>query len=336
MSVKVFAGLEGFAALEQEWNDLVYRSITNVVFLTYEYQSVWWEYLGEGDLFFVAVRDETERLVGIAPFFRTEDNLGQQVIEFVGCFDVSDYLDLIADREHVEMVCRAVMEVLRDGEISWDILSLCNIPETSTTRTILAGLAHEQGYNAVLEVEDVCPVVDLPETWEEYLAMLEGKDRREIRRKLRKAGRTAQVEFQLLHTRDEILEHLDIFFDLHQKSHPEKAAFMSEPMKAFFRAMGQVLGERDWVELALLRFDGTPVATMLSFDYENEIQLYNSGFEATGYYATLSPGWVLTAYYIQNAIERGRRRFDFLRGNEDYKYRFGGKDTKVYRLTVEK
>ena len=335
MSVKVLQGSEGFAVLEEEWNDLLRRSITNVVFLTYEYQKVWWDHLGEGDLFFVAVRDDTDRLVGIAPFFRTEDSLGQQVIEFVGCFDVSDYLDVIADREHVEMVCRAVMEVLTDGEISWDVLSLCNIPEASSTRTILAGLAHEQGYNAVLEVEDVCPVVDLPATWEEYLATLEGKDRREIRRKLRKAGRTARVEFQLLRG-EEVLAHLDTFFELHQKSHPEKAAFMTAQMKGFFRAMSQVLGARDWVELALLRFDGVPVATMLSFDYNNEIQLYNSGFEATGYYAALSPGWVLTAYYVQNAIERGKRRFDFLRGDEDYKYRFGGKDVPVYRLTVEK
>jgi len=336
MSIEVYVDARAFEELGKVWNELVNRSVTNTIFLTHEWQTVWWEQLGEGDLFLIAVRSDDGTLVGIAPLFRGVDSAGRRVMEFVGCFDVSDYLDIIADREYVEEVCRAAMDTLAGGEIEWDVLSLCNIPEASPTRTLLAELAGERGYNVTLEVEDVCPIVALPASWDEYLATLNGKDRREVRRKIRKAGRTVRVDWQLLRTPGEIDEHLDVFFDLHQKSHPEKAEFMDEQMQAFFRAMSAVLARQGWVELALLQFDGIPVAATMSFDYDNKILLYNSGYEAEGYYASLSPGWILTAFHVESAIERGKSHFDFLRGDEDYKYRFGGRDTLVYRLTVEK
>jgi CelD/BcsL family acetyltransferase involved in cellulose biosynthesis len=50
----------------------------------------------------------------------------------------------------------------------------------------------------------------------------------------------------------------------------------------------------------------------------------------------LSLGVVLTAKAIEHAIENGRSTFDFLRGNETYKYRFGAKDTEIYRLAISR
>jgi len=52
------------------------------------------------------------------------------------------------------------------------------------------------------------------------------------------------------------------------------------------------------------------------------IWVYNSGINFE--YSAYSPGWVLLAYLLQWANENHRERFDFMRGNEDYKYRFGG------------
>lgn len=336
MRIDVFRDEKGFDVLREEWNPLLRRSETDAVFLTHEWQSVWWAHLGEGELLIIAVRDDAGDLLGIAPLFCTTDQEGRRKVEFVGCKDVSDYLDVIASIGHAEQVCAAVLDVLGDGDLAWDVLSLCNIPEASPTRSVLLDLARQRGYAAEAAVEDVCPVVRLPNSWEAYLEMLGGKNRRELRRKLRRAARTARMELQLLRRPDEVEEAMGTFFELHQMSHPEKAAFMDEQMQGFFRAMSRTLAGRGWLELALLHFDGIPVAATLAFDYRDEILLYNSGYHAEGYYAALSPGWVLTALHIQSAIERGRKAFDFLRGDEDYKYRFGGKDTKVYQLTISK
>jgi CelD/BcsL family acetyltransferase involved in cellulose biosynthesis len=62
--------------------------------------------------------------------------------------------------------------------------------------------------------------------------------------------------------------------------------------------------------------------------------VYNSGLNPA--YLSLSPGWVLLSHLIQWAIENDRKEFDFLRGDEKYKYRFGGVDRYIARLTISR
>jgi len=42
------------------------------------------------------------------------------------------------------------------------------------------------------------------------------------------------------------------------------------------------------------------------------------------------------AHLIRWAIDHGRTEVDFLRGDEDYKYRLGGVDRHIVRLTIER
>jgi CelD/BcsL family acetyltransferase involved in cellulose biosynthesis len=61
--------------------------------------------------------------------------------------------------------------------------------------------------------------------------------------------------------------------------------------------------------------------------------VYNSGYDPSQF-SHLSPGIVVTARCIEHAISLGRSEFDFLRGDEVYKYRFGAQDTEVRRLLI--
>jgi CelD/BcsL family acetyltransferase involved in cellulose biosynthesis len=63
--------------------------------------------------------------------------------------------------------------------------------------------------------------------------------------------------------------------------------------------------------------------------------VYNSGLDPAAY--RLSPGIILMAHLIRHAIERQEHEiFDFLRGDEPYKYSLGGTDTHIYRLSVKR
>jgi CelD/BcsL family acetyltransferase involved in cellulose biosynthesis len=115
-------------------------------------------------------------------------------------------------------------------------------------------------------------------------------------------------------------------------SHPAKAKFLEDPQNmAFFRAIAPITAACGWLQLTFLTVDGVPAAGYLNFDYNNRILVYNSGLLPEGY-AHLSPGIVLLTYNIRYAIEHGRKAFDFLRGNEEYKYRMGGVDQPVMAL----
>jgi CelD/BcsL family acetyltransferase involved in cellulose biosynthesis len=165
--------------------------------------------------------------------------------------------------------------------------------------------------------------------------LLDKKQRHEIRRKLRKADNEVTTRFIIVGPEQDLEAEMQTFIDLHQKSTPEKDKFMDPQMQAFFFDVGHALQAQGWLQLAFIEMDGIKAASLLNFDYGDSILVYNSGYDPAQFYH-LSPGIVVTARCIEHAISQGRREFDFLRGDEVYKYRFGAKDTKVRRLLIAK
>jgi CelD/BcsL family acetyltransferase involved in cellulose biosynthesis len=336
MRIEVHSESGGFWALKPEWNDLLQRSSSSTLFLTWEWQSTWWKHLGEGSLLLLGFRSEDDgRLVGIAPLFRALTDDGQTVFYLVGCRDVSDYLDLIIEQGQEEAVYQALLEYLEREAQDWDLLDFCNIPQDSLTHVRLRELAEARGYQTLVEIEDVCPIIGLPGTWDEYLMTLSKKQRHEVRRKLRRADAGADTRFVVIGPEDDLRAAVQDFIDLHQKSTPEKDQFMDPLMQGFFFEMAQVLQDQGWLQLVFVEMDGERAAALLNFDYGDSILVYNSGYDPARF-RHLSPGIIVTARSIEHAVTLGRAHYDFLRGDEVYKYRFGAEDTEVRRLLVGK
>jgi CelD/BcsL family acetyltransferase involved in cellulose biosynthesis len=322
----------GFAALRPEWNQLLRESCCDTIFLTWQWQTTWWKHLGDGGLLLLGFRSGDGRLVGLAPLYYDNCDPQKRVIRMIGCRDVSDYLDLIIARGHEEAVYRRFVSYLSREAEPWDVLDLCNIPQASQTFVLLQAMAEAEGYQTLVEIEDVCPIIPLPATWDEYLMMLDKKQRHEVRRKLRRAE-DAGSRFLIVGPNDDLRAEMATFIELHQKSTPEKDAFMDPQMQGFFLDVTQAAHQEGWLQLAFVEMEGERSASLLNFDYNNGILVYNSGYDPASF-RHLSPGIVVTAQCIENAITLGRDRFDFLRGGEEYKYRFGAQDTRVRRLLI--
>jgi len=324
-----------FDTLAEEWTALLHRSAADTVFLTPAYQRAWWHNLGTGDLHVVTVR-EHEELVGIAPLFAVERDVEGRVLQTVGCVEVSDYLDLVCAPGREAEVLRALLDFLSgtDGP-QWDLMDLCNIHRDSPTLHLLPSLALERGWRSQSEVQEVCPVVQLPGTWEEYLAGLDRKQRREVRRKVRRAEAVEGLRTFTVGPEHDLHAEVDAFLELMAKSSPEKAAFLDTPMRAFFHEVARAASDAGWLQLAFLELQGQRLASYLHFIYDNQVLVYNSGLDWEAD-PGLSAGIVLTAHLIRQAIEEGRAAYDFLRGGEQYKYRLGGRDVTVHRLILER
>ncbi len=326
----------GFWALKPEWNNLLRRSRCDTLFLTWEWQSTWWRHLGEGNLLLLGFRAVDDgRLVGIAPLFQSQNEDGQWVLYLNGCRDISDYLDLIIEVGQEDAVYQALLGYLDREAPAWDLVDLCNIPQDSLTFVRLRKLAEAQGYQTLVEIEDVCPIIRLPATWDDYLMTLDKKQRHEIRRKLRRADSEADTRFLIAGQDHDLRAEMHSFIELHQKSTPEKDKFMEPQMQGFFLDVADMLQAKGWLQLAFLEIDGQRAASLLNFDYGDAILVYNSGYDPAQF-SQLSPGIVVTAQCIEHAIALGRSKFDFLRGDEVYKYRFGAQDTEVRRLLIGK
>lgn len=334
MDLELFTDENGFDALRDQWNDLLARSRSKTLFLTWEWQTTWWRFLGQGDLYLLAWCD-AGRLVAVAPLYLHDAADGQRRFDLVGCVDVSDYLDLIVEAGREEAVYRALLDWLAsDACPPWDVTGLCNLAETSLTHRRLPELAASRGWQAVTTLEDVCPVIVLPGDFETYLQeILSKKQRHEVRRKLRRIEEEAAMRWYVVDVASDLRPEIDAFVRLHRLSKQEKHGFMTEEMEAFFRAIMQTLYDAGWLHLAFIEVNGAKAAAMLSFIYDGRLLVYNSGYDPASY-AELSPGIVLTTRVIEDAIARGLHIFDFLQGNEIYKYRFGAQDTAVYSTVM--
>ena len=336
MQLKVFKDGAGFVALRPHWNGLLESSPANTLFLTWEWQSTWWRCLGEGDLYLLAWFDD-DRLVGIAPLYLTQGDDGMRRFALVGCVDVSDYLDVIAAPGCEDVVFAALLDWLQSPAApAWDVVSLCNLPQNSATHRRLPELAAAGGLTSVVAVDDVCPIIELPADYETYLQdVLSKKQRHEVRRKARRIEEAAAVTWYAIDGASDLRAETDAFIELHRLSTTEKHSFMTSEMQGFFQEIVREMHQAGWLYLAFIELNGQRAAAMLGFIYDGRLLVYNSGYDPQSF-AELSPGIVLTSYIIEDAINRNLRVFDFLQGDEVYKYRFGASDTLVYDVTIQK
>ena len=344
-----------FDDLAAEWEALLARSVTETTFLRPYWQKAWWRAYEAGkELRVLTVREEGGELVGIAPLFLhamavdpaaalpalnierpsvPEPSVVRRILHPVGGTEVSDYLDWIVARQEAPSTYKALWRYLANSVHDWDLLDLHCIPDGSPTLAHLPQLARSSGLSVSIEREEVCPIIELQDSWDGYLATLSKKQRHEIRRKVRKAHREAQVEWRRAIAGDALEEDIELFFRLHEASAPDKAAFWNDETRRFFRDVTWALHQEGRLELSLIYYNGEPVASLFCFREKDSILVYNSGYEPERY-RSLSSGLVLLSHVIEDAIERGFREFDFLRGDERYKYDFGGVDKVIYRLGV--
>ena len=127
---------------------------------------------------------------------------------------------------------------------------------------------------------------------------------------------------------------MDDFMRLHRMSMPDKAEFMTPEREQFFRDVSAALADEGMTCLRFLELDGERVATSLSFICNGVKYLYNSGYNPE--HSRLAVGLLNHAYNIQRSIEQGLRVFDFMRGDESYKYHLGGQDRRLFRVTAQR
>lgn len=337
MKITLFESDDLFLAVpEEEWDELLVDSSADRVFLTHVWQSEWWQAYHPGQVWTLVLRDDTSnRLLGLVPWFLEIDPDGMRIIRAIGCTDVTDYLEIVARRGYEDAVFEAVADYIAAHTSSYERICLCNLPQESPTLVLLARLLEERCLVVTTGLEDVCPVIELPDEWEAYVASLDKKNRHELRRKLRRASGSAdKVDWYIVGNEQNIDEEMARFLRLMAASSEDKTRFLADPAnRTFFEHVVPVIAKRGWLQLAFLTVNGEAAAAYLNFEYSNRVLVYNSGHDPVSY-SHLSPGIVLLAKLIERAINQKRELFDFLRGNESYKYDMGGKDTGVYQMVI--
>ena len=314
-----------FDDVAAEWSDLLSQSVVNTPFQTLQWQRVWVRELGNGEPLCILSFVDNGKVLGMASLRAANGN-----VTFVGDEDVCDYNDFLVAAEKEGPFFNALLDYL-DGQ-QWNTLKLYSLTEGSPTLVHLPDLAKSRGHRVDVHQQEVCPGKLLPGTWDDYLAGLTKKYRHELRRKLRRLGSAEGVKWYALTSPEDVKKGMDDFLSLLAMSRQDKRQFLTPEREGFFRSVGAELSEMGLLSLFFLEVQGVRVASALTFDYGSSRMLYNSGYNPEyGYY---SVGLLLKALSLRSAIEEGKSYYDFLRGDEPYKYQLGGVDKPVYSMVI--
>jgi len=261
--------------------------------------------------------------VGVAPLL-----VENRTARLIGDADVCDHLDLVAAADGRSEWCRALLRYLKVEGI--ERLELNPVRPDSAVMTALVPAARANGYPVSISEDGVLFEVELPGSWDGYLETLSGKQRHEVRRKLRRLENSAAAGSRVLEDPAAVRAAMDDFFVLFRQNREDKAAFMSEQMEAYFRLLAEYV---PGMRIVFLDVDGAPAAGVLCCDHDGTRYLYNSGYDNN--LAPLSVGILCKIFSIRESIARGLKRYDFLKGNEIYKRQLGGKPVAIYSCQIE-
>ena len=173
---------------------------------------------------------------------------------------------------------------------------------------------------------DVSVNLQLPSSYEEYLASLSKKRRHELKRKKRIFSDSLK-SFSLQESNSK--ENFNAFISQHQKSSGEKGSFMNKENIEYFELLYQLPG---W-KLYFLQSDLGDLSYAFVYENKNGVYLYNSSKNPD--FDNLNSGIVLIDLIVQKLIDEKKVFFDFLKGTERYKFDLGGNAVQLYDVELK-
>jgi len=353
MSIELITTWPQLAALETRWNDLA----AGMPFRSWDWLATWWKHYGtaarghvgnqppnDRQLYLLAVYGEENysngngerELIGIAPWYLDRSIVTGKVLRWLGSGEVcSDHLSLVCHPENQEHVAAAVADALTHTCDDWDRLDLDAVDADDGAVSALATQLEMRECLVSRQAADACWVLDLPSSWDDYLASVSKSHRKQLRQLDRQVLETERVEWHSATGSADFDVAWNVLVDLHQRrrqSLGEPGCFASRTFHAFHREVSGCLLERGQLRLSWLTLDGQPAAAEYQFADGRTTYAYQSGLDPDR--LADQPGRLSTILCVRAALNEGHARFDFLRGNEPYKahWRAEPRATWNYRI----
>ena len=233
----------------------------------------------------------------------------------------------------VAQVLPAILDFLWSARSDWDLLILGEIFEDGDLHAAVQAFCEREGLALRHQEERLCPYIELPSTYDDYLATFSQKRRKELKRQTRVILEDFGAVVEVHTGAQAVAENLDVLMQLHtgRWNSANQTGNMGRPGFArFLQHVCSAPPAGSVPRLYLMKHEQKPVAALLVFQSGQAALAYSIGRETNCHISHLSPGFALLAWSIRDSIEQGLRYYDFLRGDERHKTHL----TKSSRKTV--
>jgi len=352
MQVFRFTTLDELEPYADDWD----RLAGGVPFRSWEWLSSWWRHYGQDDyaedpktrLAVLGVFDDADAMVGLAPWSVEFSTVWGRVIRPLGSGEVcSDYLGLLCGSEKQHQVAAALADYLTEqsdnpntdntnrDRLCWDLLELGSVDAEDLATARLIGQMAGRRCKVDRRAGPNCWRIDLPDSWEDYLAMLSKSHRKQLRRLEREMLAPGRAVLRVVERLGDLPRAVEILVRLHQrrrKSLGQAGCFDSRRFAAFHREVMPRLLRSGRLQLSRLEIDGRPAAAEYQLAGGGVVYAYQSGVDPE--LLDAQPGRLITLATLRRAIRQGFKAFDFLRGDEPYKPHFRARPRTSLEIRV--
>ena len=323
MQFSIVTTSDALIALGDRWNDLVARSPDCSVFQTYAWLANWWRFFGQDRALRVILAEEDGTLFGLLPVYIERSHLlpviGLRKLRLIGYGGdtAPDDLGLILDGERRQDALDAVIAGLESLRPEWDIAEFDDLDPKSPLIGAMQTIRPDE-----VDIAEGASIsyVELPETFDEYLAKLSSNRRWKIRKGRKKLLESTGYRFHVVATQDELDRHYPDLVRLHKdrwQTRAEDIGFSTEGYVEFHKSVMADMLKQDCLRLMLLISDEEAIAANYCYRWQGGFYFFQGGFAKA--YEPYRIGEVLMGHAIEQAIAEGMQVFDMLRGEHDYK-----------------
>ncbi len=323
--------------MQLEWNDLLLNCDSGSVFLTWEWQFSWWQtFKGGHQLFIISVRDSSGELIGLGPFFIKKRVGCFRILSFIGGDSsvASDYLDIVVNRNADSEIRQAILKYLINRSRDWNLLIFSNLITASPTYLALKQISKINNLECLEQPCGICPVVKLPDTYEEFIASLGSRARRNIRNYDRRLKKNHQIEFITENRNPDMIQSL---LRLHQKRREKLNAYTTFQHQEYIQFLNEIV--RRFHNNGANRFYAFKqnehiFAVFYFFEFHNELYLYQGGFDNSELPSNISLMHTLFNSCARDAIDRNIPVIHFLDGDTGFKRTFTREKIITQRIII--
>jgi CelD/BcsL family acetyltransferase involved in cellulose biosynthesis len=335
MNIKAVTDYNDLLKLESDWVKLFDKSGSSNMFLSWQWCSLWWKHFGESNgLMLLEIRDEGE-LVGIAPLMVYKmffPGFNRDKVCFIGggLVDYTDFLVLRDNRIVVELIMNFLVSRKHYGSIVFD-----RIPETSLNLTCIKEVISKLNYPSMVNVSTLNPYIKIESEWDDYRKTIKrGLKWLKMNYALKKFSKLKDVEHNICNEKT-FQQVKDVFFELHKQRQAYKlgrSIFEEEKCRNFFNDILVAFYKEDWIHFSYIRAEGKIISVVLGFKHNKRFSYWIPVFDPA--FLKSYPGKVHLHNLIKQCFSDKYKVFDFMRGDEPYKFRWSNMQQESYEIIL--
>ncbi len=345
MQVDVIDTYSGFEKLESNWHAVYQADSQAQLFHSWTWLSPWFR-RNSGWLVLAAKPADACEYVAFLPMrvtARVSKTHGVLINELhmAGSFGWADYTGVVCSPDYDSRAIPALAAALR--QLNWTYFNLKHLLISDERMKLLMQPFGDDAFaitrrpptmDASRPDNSRCPYVKIGPDFETYLKeKVSANSRQKFRRLLRQLDSSTDLRITIA-TAATYERDIDTLISFWKKTWASQKGKDLDDLAARYRRVLLLAAEAGVLFMPALWEGDRPLGVLGNFiDATRKSMLYFVAGRDEAF-NNPSPGLLMHAWCIRWAIEHGLTTYDFLRGNEPFKYSFGSVDRRIHNITI--